>query len=170
MKKISALLILAVLASATTIHVCGQTIPKIFDRYEEKEGVESVTISPMLLGIMKNGKTQDRKTQELLSKISGLRILTIADDAADKDALLSELKSVLQKGYQQIMKMKSSGERVELYHKNIPMNTAEEDAKISALLFMTTQKSSVTLVYLSGTIDKRVIEAVMNGEIHVSGK
>ena len=144
---------------------------KIFNKYEEKEGVESITISPALLGLMKNGKTNDKKTQDLISKISGLRILTLTDGAdgkgrANREALTAELRSVIQKDLEEIMIVKSAGERIELYVRNKPDC---KDCK-SALLFINSANASVTVMHLAGLIDKALIDAVMNGEIGISGK
>ena len=147
------------------------SVIKIFDKYEGKEGVESITISPALLGLMKSGKTSDKKTQELISKISGLRILTLSDGEdgkhrANREALIAELQAVVKKDFAEIMKVKSAGEQVELYMQHQP------DCKEcrSALLFITSSSGSVTVMYLAGTIDKTLIDAVMNGEIGVSNK
>jgi hypothetical protein len=144
---------------------------RIFNKYEEKDGVESITISPALLGLMKNGKTGDKKTQELISKITGLRILTLADGAdgkgrANRESLTAELQTAVKKDFEEIMKVKNSGERIELYVRNKP------DCKEckSALLFITSASSSVTVMHLAGIIDKSLIDAVMNGEIGTSNK
>ncbi len=147
-------------------------ILKIFDKYEEKDGVESITISPALLGLMQNGKTSDKKTQDLIAKISGLRILMLTDKEdgkgkANREALISELQSAItKKDFEEIMKVKSSGEKIELYVRKDP------DCKNckGALLFITSSNSSVTVMHLSGNIDKSLIDAVMNGEIGTSGK
>jgi len=175
MKKIVPILIITMLICLPS-GVYGQKdtddpVLKIFDKYEEKEGVESITISPALLGLMKNGNSGDRKTQELISKITGLRILTLTDGAngkgrANREALTAELQEVVKKDFEEIMKVKSSGERIELYVRNKP------DCKEckSALLFITSASKSVTVMHLAGTIDKSLIDAVMNGEIGMSNK
>jgi len=139
---------------------------KIFDKYEEKEGVESITISPALLGLMKNGNSGDKKTQELISKITGLRILTLTNGKdgkgrANREALTNELQAVVKKDFEEIMKVRSSGERIELYVRNC------KDC-MSALLFITSEANSLTVMHLAGTIDKTLIDAVMNGEIGIS--
>jgi len=164
-------LILICLPSGVFGQNTDDPVIKIFNKYEEKEGVESITISPALLGLMKDGKTSDKKTQDLISKINGLRILTINDGAdgkgrANREALTAELKAVVKKDFEEIMKMKSSDERLELYVRNTPNC---KDCK-SALLFITSATDSVTAIYLSGTIDKSMIDAVMNGEIGISTK
>ena len=141
---------------------------KIFDKYEEREGVESITISPALLGLMKNGNSGDKKTQELISKIGGLRILTLKDGddgkgRANREALAAELQTVVKRDFEEIMKVKSADERIELYVRNC------KDCK-SALLFITSANNALTVMHLSGTIDKTLIDAVMNGEIGISNK
>jgi hypothetical protein len=146
-------------------------ILKIFDKYEERDGVESITISPALLGLMRNGNSGDKKTQELISKISGLRILSLTDGTggrgrATREALTAELQEVVKKGFEEIMKVRSSGERIELYVYNKPNC---KDCK-TALLFITSASNSVTVMHLAGTIDKILIDAVMNGEIGMSKK
>jgi len=139
---------------------------KIFDKYEDREGVESITISPALLGLMKNGNSGDKKTQDLISKITGLRILTMTDGSggrgkASREALAAELTAVVKKDFEEIMKVKTSGESIELYVRNC------KDCK-SALLFITSANHSLTVMHLAGIIDKTLIDAVMNGDIGMS--
>ena len=144
---------------------------RIFNKYEDREGVESVTISPALFSLMRNGNSGDDKTRELISKISGLRILTLNDRTvsggrATREALITELQTVVRRNFEEIMKVNSSGERVELY---IQHNQNCRDCK-SALLLINSDSNSVTVLHLAGTIDKTLIDAVMNGEIGLSGK
>ncbi len=144
---------------------------KIFDKYEEKEGVESVTISPALLGLMKNGKSSDKKTQDLIAKISGLRILTFNDGKngkgkVNRESFVAELRPVIKNDFEEIMKVKSSGERLELY---VRKTSDCKDCK-GALLFVTSADAAVTVMHLAGKIDKSLVDAVMNGDISVSGK
>ena len=176
MKRVVSLLIITMLMSLPS-GVYGQRdadedpVIKIFKKYEDREGVESITISPTLLGLM-NGKSNDKETQDLISKITGLRILTLTDDAdgkgrANREALSSELQTVVKKDFTEIMKVKSSGkERIELYvrHKSYCSGCK------SALLFITSADNSLTVMHLAGTIDETVIDAVMNGKIGVSKK
>jgi hypothetical protein len=170
MKKLNHILIIALLISVSS-GVYGQNdddpVIRIFNKYENREGVESITISPALLGLMRNERTNDVRTQELISKITGLRILSITDGAggrgrANREALTAELQTVVRSDFEEIMKVNSSGERIELYVRNQPNK--------SALLFITSATNSVTVLHLAGTIDKTLIDAVMNGEIGLSGK
>jgi hypothetical protein len=166
--------ILSVALLATPNNALGQgnaadPILKIFDRYEEKEGVESITISPSLLELMKNGRTQDKKTQEMIAKITGLRILSLSDDKNKpvRESLMAELQTAMQKGYEQIMKVKTDGERMELYVRHA---SPDRTSNTGALLIITTGDGGTVVMHLSGTIDKSMIDAVMNGEISFLGK
>ena len=170
MKRVFQILVIMILISLPS-GVYGQRdadvdpVIKILDKYEERDGVESITISPALLGLMKNGRTNDKKTQELISKISGLRIMTLNDGAngkgrTNREALKTELQAVVKKDFEEIMMVKSAGERMELY-------VRKNDGK-GALLFITSSTNSITVMHLAGTIDKTMIDAVMNGEIGIS--
>ena len=154
-------------------HVYGQQrdasnddpVIRIFNRYEERDGVESITISPALLGLMRNGRTNDQKTQELISKITGLRIITLKDGddgkgRANREAITVELQNVVKNDFEEIMIVRSAGERIELYVRN-------RDGR-GALLFITSSANSITAMHLAGTIDKTLIDAVMKGEIGIS--
>lgn len=142
---------------------------KLFNAYEDKEGVESISISPALLGLMKSGKSNDKKTQELISKISELRIITLTDNgkgSANRKAFTAELDAIVKTDFTRVMMVKNAGERVELFVQQ------KSDCKdcASALLFTTSASKTLTVMHLAGTIDKAMIDAVMNGEIGVSNK
>jgi len=164
-------LILTCLPSGTYGQSADDPVIKIINKYEEKEGVESITISPALLGLMKDGRTSDQKTQELISKINGLRILTLKDGAdgkgrANREALTAELQAVVKTDFEEIMKVRNSDERIELYVRN---TAGCKDCK-SALLFITSASNTLTVMHLAGVIDKSLIDAVIKGEIGISNK
>ena len=171
MKTFGNFLIITFLTVLPSVSAYGQKsgdddpVIKLFNKYEEKEGVESISISPALLGLMKEGRTGDKKTQELVSRISGLRILTISDGAdgkgrSNREALNGELQTLVKKDFVEYMMVKNANERVELYVRN----TSEK----GALLFITSNANSTTLMHLAGLIDSKLIDAVMNGEIGIS--
>ena len=171
MKKLSYILIIASLISASS-GAYGQNdedpVLRIFDKYENREGVESISISPALFGLMGSEAANDNRTRELISKITGMRIIAISGDRgrANREALAAELQAVVRRDFEEIMKVNSSGERIELYVWNKP-NCRDCN---SALLFITSATNSLTVMHLAGTIDKTLIDAVMNGEIGLSGK
>jgi hypothetical protein len=170
MKRIISMAVIMILTGVPS-EVYGQKndddqVIRIFNKYEEKEGVESITISPALLGLMKEGSSSDRKTQELISKISGLRILTLTDGVdgkgrANRESLTNELQTAVKTDFERIMKVKNANERIELYVRRKPSCNSCK----SALLFITSADRAVTVMHLAGIIDKTVIDAVMNGKI-----
>ena len=170
MKKVVIFLMMMILIGSPS-GIYGQQgaeadpVIKIFNKYEERDGVESITISPALLGLMKNGRTNDKKTQELISRISGLRIMTLNDGAdgkgrANRESISAELQAVVKKDFEEIMIVRSAGERTELHVRS-------KDGK-GALLFITSSPNSLTVMHLAGTIDKTLIDAVVKGEIGIS--
>ena len=145
--------------------VAEDPVIKIFNKYEERDGVESITISPALLGLMRNGRTNDQKTKDLISRITGLRIITISDGSdgrgrANREALAGELQAAVKNGFEEIMQVRTAGERMELY--------IRDRDSTGALLFITSNANSITVMHLAGTIDKVLIDAVMSGEIGIS--
>ena len=153
----------------------GQTpedpIIGIFNKYEQREGVESISISPAMLRLMQSGRTNDPKTQELVSKITGLRILSISDGTgnrgrASREALATELQEVVRKDFVEFMSVRNAGERVELHVRNI----ADCRNCTNALLLITSSANSITAMHLSGTIDQSLIDSVMKGEIGLSNR
>ncbi len=163
---ISLMAILLLLCSPTVVMAQSGDDPilSILNKYEKEEGIESITISPSLLALMQKSKNNDQKTQELVAKITGLRILTVTDKPGQSRKPLSEqffsdLQSIGKTGFEQIMKVKSDKDNVELY--------VSKGDKKAVLLFISSEKNSATAIYLSGLIDKALIDAVMNGEIGV---
>ncbi|MDR2938265.1 MAG: DUF4252 domain-containing protein [Prevotellaceae bacterium] len=142
-------------------------IIELFGQYEDKKGVEFVSIAPALLELMKSGKSSDPKTQELISKIAGLYIITITDGKSvpgpnTREQFTAALKAIVKADFERIMTVKEAGERMELYVRS--KTDGCKDCK-SALLFTTQGSKVITVVHLVGTIDKPVIDAVMSGEI-----
>jgi len=168
MKRLVHILVISILISLPA-GVYGQTgedpVIGIFNKYEQREGVESISISPAMLRLMQSGRANDQRTQELISKITGLRILTITDGRGsagrtNREALTAELQTVVRRDFEEFMSVRDAGERVELHVRSV--------AGRNALLLITSSASSVTVIYLTGTIDQSLIDAVMRGEIGIS--
>lgn len=62
--------------------VLGQRSPvdKLFDKYANKEGFTTVNISGKLLGLASQVDSASKATNEMLSKLTGIRILTVEDE------------------------------------------------------------------------------------------
>ncbi|MEN8118325.1 MAG: DUF4252 domain-containing protein [Bacteroidota bacterium] len=74
--------LLLILAIVLPMAVLAQKSPvdKLFDKYANQKGFTTVNISGKLLGFAAQLETGDEATSELLSGLSGIRVLTVEDD------------------------------------------------------------------------------------------
>ena len=81
MKKLflilAVLLPMAVLAQKTPVD-------KLFEKYANQKGFTTVNISGKLLGFASQMETGDKATSDLLSGLSGIRVLSVEDEALNK--------------------------------------------------------------------------------------
>lgn len=161
MKKIALLALIVVLLPAALIAQTKQ-INDIFDKYEKKRSIESITISPALLDFMGGGNNQE--TKDLLSKITELRILNVPNtDTENGTQIRAMLKRdldalIASENFTRVIKVDNSDEKMEMYM--IKGNKG-------VLLFMTSDNSTFTVISILGEIDKTVTSAVMNGGIKI---
>jgi len=75
-----------ILAVVLPMAVLAQKNPvdKLFDKYANQKGFTTVNISGKLLGFAAQIETGDEETQELLSGLSGIRVLSVEDDELNK--------------------------------------------------------------------------------------
>lgn len=59
-------------------------VDKLFDKYANQKGFTTVNISGKLLGFAAQIETGDQATSDLLSGLSGIRVLTVEDDELNK--------------------------------------------------------------------------------------
>ena len=94
--------LLLILAFALPIAVLAQNGPvdKLFNKYANQKGFTTVNISGKLLGFAAQIETGDESTQDLLSGLNGIRVLTVEDNELNKKLdfykeLEAELKNIL---------------------------------------------------------------------------
>jgi|GEM_PF-679457 len=161
MKKIALLALIVVLLPAALIAQTKQ-INDIFDKYEKKRSIESITISPALLDFMGGGNSQE--TKDLLSKITELRILNVPNTATENGTQIRAMLKrdldalIASESFTRVIKVDNSNEKMEMYM--IKGNKG-------VLLFMTSDNSTFTVISILGEIDKTVTSAVMNGGIKI---
>ncbi len=71
------LLPLAVLAQKTPVD-------KLFEKYANQKGFTTVNISGKLLGFAAPEKSEDSATRDMLTSLSGIRVLTVDDEELNK--------------------------------------------------------------------------------------
>lgn len=137
---------------------------QIFDKYEQKKGVESILISSDLLSLSM-GSNVNESTKELLSKLSGIRIINIKKSIREgnvdvSSAFVSEITSLLTSdSFKRVMRVMDGSERLEMFVTNREVN--------GALIFIANSKDAVSVIAISGDVDKRVIDAALSGEIKI---
>lgn len=78
--------LLLILAMVLPMAVFAQKSPvdKLFEKYANTDGMTTVSISGKLLGFAAQIETGDETTKNMLSSLSGVRILTVDDDELNK--------------------------------------------------------------------------------------
>lgn len=155
---------LIILLSLVLFPLCmtAQTkqLDKIFATYENYRNVESVSITPELFATL----SAEAKSNELLTKITLLKILNVKKAGTDKERsvwinLRTDVNKLIQENnFSQILKVKEKGDLLEMYLKK---------SENSLLVFIADSQTEYAVFYLQGNIDKSVIDALITGEIKI---
>jgi len=135
-------------------------LDKIFATYENYRNVESVSITPELFATL----SAEAKSNELLTKITLLKILNVTKGTTDKEKsvwinLRNDINKLIQENnFSQILKVKEKGDLLEMYLKK---------SENSLLVFTADSRTEYAVFYLQGNIDKSVIDALITGEIKI---
>ena len=139
----------------------AKQINAIFDRYESREDVTSIQLNSALIGSFLSSLVDD-ETKDLVSKINAIRILNIRKNKSTETVQLlrREFNRIVDSGAMEcIMEMKESGERV--------MSIFVSKDSREVLLFLGSGSEEFTVISMFGTIDKKVIDAVISGKISI---
>jgi len=138
---------LAVLAQKTPVD-------KLFDKYANQKGFTTVNISGKLLGFAAQLETGDDATSDMLSGLSGIRVLTVEDDELNKKLdFYQELESegfFKNNNFEVLMEVTEADEVVRFLAKDAG------DGKISDLLLVVGGDDNA-LISISGVIDPESI-------------
>lgn len=165
MKKLvlilAVMLPLAVLAQKTPVD-------KLFEKYANQKGFTTVNISGKLLGFASQLETGDKATSEMLTSLSGIRVLTVEDPELNKKldfyAELDKEGFFKNNGYEVLMEVTEPNEVVRFLAKDAG------NGKISDLLLVVGGDEN-TLISISGTIDPENIGKITGAlNIDVGGK
>lgn len=151
MKKILIIWLLTIIPIGMSAQ--EKSFSKIYSIFEDRDGVETLNISPRAFAIFVPDSSKSEK--ELFRKMETLKIISVSRKCAStSDSLSKEIKNYVSNGgFEQVMKVKDSAEQLFMYHKD------------SELLFLAEYTEDVSVIYIKGTIDKDVMKAVMEGEI-----
>lgn len=158
---IAMLLPLAVLAQKTPVD-------KLFEKYTNQKGFTTVNISGKMLGFASQMETGDKATSDLLSGLSGIRVLSVEDEALNKTInFYEELEKdgfFKNNGYEVLMEVTENDEIVRFLAKDAG------NGKISDLLLVVGGDEN-TLISISGVINQKDIAKVTGAlDINIDGK
>ena len=162
MKK---LLIMLALLLPMAIWAQKTPVDRLFEKYANKEGFTTVNISGKLLGFASELDTGDKETSEMLSNLSGIRILSVEDsEITGKLDFFKELDKegfFDNKEYEVLMEVTESDEVVRFLARD------GGGGKFSDLLLVVGGKDNA-LISISGLIDPENIGKITEiGRAHV---
>ncbi len=164
MKKLISILILML---PMALFAQKSSIDKIFDKYANKEGFTTVNISGKLLSLAGQFDSEDSDTSEMLSKLTGIRILTVENSeiTGNPDFYLELEKDGFFKNndYEVLMEVTEATEVVRFLAKE------GGKGKLSELLLVVGGDNS-TLISISGIIDPQNIGKISKSlNVNVNG-
>jgi hypothetical protein len=165
MKKL--VLIMAILLPMA---VAAQKTPvdKLFEKYANQKGFTTVNISGKLLGFASQLETGDKATSDMLSGLSGIRVLTVENDELNKTInFYEELEKdgfFKNNGYEVLMEVTEPDEVVRFLAKDAG------NGKISDLLLIVGGDDNA-LISISGVINPEDIGKITGAmNINIGGE
>lgn len=142
-------------------------VDKLFDKYSGKDGFTTVNISGKLLGMAAQFDQNDKESKDLLSSLSGIRILSVDDeslnkslnfyDELNKDHFFDKIKGE----YELLMDIKEKDQVVKFYVK-------ENKEKRIARLLMVVGGDDNAIISITGNLDMNEIAKIGQG-VHIQG-
>jgi len=127
----------------------AQTLKIFFDKYSNDNRFEYVSVGKGMLTMAKMfGDVDDAKDMQALSKIKGLKVLTLTDgfDNTLQKKVLKELDEVIKAGnFESLVEVREKTERVSIYCQI----TEKDDAD---MLVVTRDDSELSLIWLKGKL------------------
>jgi len=163
MKKISIFIVLFLLST----NIFGQTeeLNKLFDKYQDTEGVTSIKIAKPMFKLLNNLKIDDEelgKIQPLLAKVNGLKMLILEKPETSKNPFIDEEKiekeisnSLKNMKYEELVTVNNRDAKIKFMAKDITANVMD-----NLILNIMSEDSSV-LMMLDGKISMEDVNNLM---------
>ncbi|GGG48448.1 DUF4252 domain-containing protein [Epilithonimonas arachidiradicis] len=170
MKKISIFIVLFLLST----NIFGQTeeLNKLFDKYQDTEGVTSIKIAKPMFKLLNNLKIDDEelgKIQPLLGKVNGLKMLVLEKSAKSDNPLVDEKKiekeianSLKNMKYEELVTVNNRDAKIKFMAQDITSNVMD-----NLILNIMSEDSSV-LMMLDGKISMEDVNNLMQETKNVS--
>lgn len=161
MKKLLTIIVLLGI-SGPTLFSQNKEIKNIFEKYEKNKSVESVYLSPFLMGMA--GKfTNDTEGKEWISAIDEMRILTVnlpGKNNGNTDLIQQikgEFEGLFSKyKFEKALRVKDGDELVEMY-------VLKEDKGL--ILFLNDSPDEFSVIAMFGNISDKILKTVMKGGV-----
>jgi hypothetical protein len=151
-KHVIILLMLALLPAS----LCAQKSPvdELFGKYDGKEGFTTVYISAKMFGLLSRIDSDDEQFRNLVTRIRGIRILSIDSTAAARGInFASELMPRLRReGYEELMTVKEQDDQIFFMIREAGGRIAE--------LVMVTGGGGSSVVSIQGDLDLKTIASL----------
>jgi hypothetical protein len=152
MRKIMTMVVTLFLLTVTTE---AQTLQKFYDKYADDERFQYVSVNKgmMNLGAVMGGVA--KTDQKSLSKMNGLKILSLEADAASAimKSVIQELDRIIEtEKFESAVEVREKGERVNIYYRVVGADNAD-------MLIITKEKNEFNCIWISGKMTK---EEMMN--------
>lgn len=163
MKKIALFIVLFLLST----NIFGQTeeLNKLFDKYQDTEGVTSIKIAKPMFKLLNNLKIDNEelgKIQPLLAKVNGLKMLILEKPETSKNPLVDEKKiekeisnSLKNMKYEELVTVNNRDAKIKFMAQDITANVMD-----NLILNIISEDSSV-LMMLDGKISMDDVSKMM---------
>jgi len=170
MKKISIFIVLFLLST----NIFGQTeeLNKLFDKYQDTEGVTSIKIAKPMFKLLNNLKIDNEelgKIQPLLAKVNGLKMLILEKPETSKNSLIDEKKiekeisnSLKNMKYEELVTVNNRDAKIKFMAQDITANVMD-----NLILNIMSEDSSV-LMMLDGKISMDDVSKMMEESQNVT--
>ncbi len=162
MKKIS--LIIATLFFAFSSFSQNSPVEKLFEKYANKDGFTTITISKYMFGLFAKKNTDNKDNfGKATNGLESLRILTVDDSILNTK--INFYKEITREfpldQYKELMSVKEKDQ-------DMKMLINEKDGRIKEFLMIVGGKKSNVLIYIKGDIDLASL-AEISKEMNVQG-
>jgi len=133
----------------------NKDIENIFNKFEGKNGVTSVNITKDMMELAAQLDSGDLKIKDLVSQITGAKILALEGEAAaeDKVSFDNMIKSLNLENYKELMVIKEKDT-------NVKMLSKDNNGRIQEFLLLVTGGKDRVLISIIGNIDPKMLGAL----------
>ena len=141
------ILLIPTLLIATIVCAQPDAIDQFFDKYADRDGFTTVTISGRLLGLFA-GKSESRNEKDVINRLSSIKILSVEDSTLNPTInFYRELGKKLNfSGYEELMDVKEGQDVTKFLIK-------QKGDRISELLVITGGPGGNSLISIRGDLD-----------------